>query len=55
MARASCGTGFRGPDHVVRAFAGPREGGHPVLLIATLNNMFIDRGKSLASVRPGAS
>jgi hypothetical protein len=43
---------FQGPDHEVRAFAGPREGRHPVLLIATLNNMFIDRGKSLATVRP---
>ena len=43
---------FQGPDHEVRAFAGPREGQHPVLLIATLNNMFIDRGKSLASMRP---
>ena len=42
---------FQGPDHEVRAFAGPREGQHPVLLIATLNNMFIDRGRSLASVR----
>jgi hypothetical protein len=43
---------FQGPDHEVRAFAGAREGRHPHLLIATLNNMFIDRGKSLASVRP---
>jgi len=43
---------FQGPDHGVRAFAGTREGQHPHLLIATLNNMFIDRGKSLASVRP---
>ena len=42
---------FQGPDHEVRAFAGPREGQHPVLLIATLNNMFMDRGRSLASVR----
>ena len=42
---------FQGPDHEVRAFAGPREGQHPVLLVATLNNMFIDRGRSLASVR----
>ena len=41
---------FQGPDHDVRAFAGPREGQHPALLIATLNNMFIDRGKSLAQV-----
>jgi hypothetical protein len=43
---------FQGPDHEVRGFAGAREGSHPHLLIATLNNMFIDRGKSLASVRP---
>ncbi len=42
---------FQGPDHEVRAFAGPREGQHPVLLVATLNNMFIDRGRSLANVR----
>ena len=43
---------FQGPDHEVRRFAGTLEGRHPQLLIATLNNMFIDRGKSLASVRP---
>lgn len=43
---------FQGPDHEVRAFAGTREGQHPFLLIATLNNMFIDRGRSLANVRP---
>ena len=43
---------FQGPDHEIRAFAGTRTGGHPQLLIATLNNMFIDRGRSLAYVRP---
>ncbi|HET7221225.1 MAG TPA: hypothetical protein VFJ02_24385, partial [Vicinamibacterales bacterium] len=43
---------FQGPDHEIRAFAGPRIGNHPQLLIATLNNMFIDRGRSLAYVRP---
>jgi hypothetical protein len=43
---------FQGPDHEVRPFAGPREGQHPQLLVATLNNMFIDRGKSIANVRP---
>jgi len=43
---------FQGPDHEIRAFAGPREGQHPHLLIATLNNMFVDRGRSLANVRP---
>jgi hypothetical protein len=42
---------FQGPDHEIRAFAGAREGHHPYLLIATLNNMFIDRGRSLATVR----
>jgi hypothetical protein len=42
---------FQGPDHEIRAFAGAREGQHPHLLIATLNNMFIDRGRSLATVR----
>ncbi len=43
---------FQGPDHEVRAFGGSRTGNHPYLLIATLNNMFIDRGRSLALVRP---
>jgi hypothetical protein len=43
---------FQGPDHEIRGFAGTREGAHPALLLATLNNMFIDRGRSLASVRP---
>ena len=43
---------FQGPDHEVRAFAGVRDGQHPQLLIATLNNMFIDRGRSVANVRP---
>lgn len=42
---------FQGPDHEIRPFAGSREGQHPDLLIATLNNMFIDRGRSLARVR----
>jgi hypothetical protein len=42
---------FQGPDHVTRAFAGRRQGEAPVLLVATLNNMVIDRGRSLAAVR----
>ena len=42
---------FQGPDHEVRPFAGVREGQHPHLLVATLNNMFIDRGRSVANVR----
>ena len=42
---------FQGPDHVTRAFGGRRQGEAPVLLVATLNNMVIDRGRSLAAVR----
>jgi hypothetical protein len=42
---------FQGPDHEVRAFAGVRDGQHPYLLVATLNNMFLDRGRSLVSLR----
>jgi hypothetical protein len=43
---------FQGPDHEIRAFSGTRDGHHPALLLATLNNMFIDRGRSLVCVRP---
>jgi hypothetical protein len=42
---------FQGPEHEERAFAGVREGQHPFLLVATLNNMFLDRGRSVANVR----
>jgi len=42
---------FQGPDHVIRAFTGRRQGEAPVLLVATMNNMVIDRGRSLAAVR----
>jgi hypothetical protein len=43
---------FQGPDHLTREFRGRRQGHAPVLLVATLNNMVLDRGRSLASVRP---
>jgi len=43
---------FQGPDHEVRAFKGRRVGAAPVLLVATMNNMVIDRGRGLAAVRP---
>ena len=43
---------FQGPDHVTRSFLGRRQGEAPVLLVATLNNMVIDRGRSLAAIRP---
>jgi hypothetical protein len=42
---------FQGPDHATRAFTGRRQGEAPVLLVATLNNMVLDRGRSLAAVR----
>ncbi len=41
---------FQGTDHDLRAFKGRRVGAHPVLLVATLNNVFLDRGKSGALV-----
>ena len=43
---------FQGPDHEIRPFKGRRQGGHPVLLVATLNNVFLDRGRSGALVSP---
>ena len=43
---------FQGPDHATRAFSGRRRGEAPVLLVATLNNLVIDRGRGLAAVRP---
>jgi hypothetical protein len=43
---------FQGPDHEMRSFGGMREGQHPYLLVATLNNMVIDRGRSLVAIRP---
>lgn len=43
---------IQAPDHKVLPFNGAREGSHPYLLVATLNNMVIDRGLSVAAVRP---
>jgi hypothetical protein len=39
-------------DHVVRPFVGARLGGHPVLYVATRNNMFDDRGKRTVRLAP---
>lgn len=39
-------------DHVVRPFAGERLGVHPVLHVATRNNMFDDRGKRTVRLAP---
>jgi hypothetical protein len=43
---------FQGPDHKMLPFHGRREGQHPYLLVSTLNNMFLDRGMSLVTIRP---
>jgi hypothetical protein len=43
---------FQGPEHKVLEFRGRRIGRHPYLLVATLNNMFLDRGRSAVDVRP---
>jgi hypothetical protein len=43
---------IQAPDHKILPFAGAREGRHPYLLVATLNNMVMDRGLSVAAVRP---
>jgi hypothetical protein len=43
---------IQAPDHEMRTFQGTREGLHPTLLVATLNNMVLDRGRSLVTVRP---
>ncbi|HTG98942.1 MAG TPA: hypothetical protein VL882_01665 [Vicinamibacterales bacterium] len=37
---------YQAPDHHVLAYAGPRQADHPSLLDATLNNVFLDRGRS---------
>ncbi len=39
-------------DHVVRPFVGERLGRHPVLYVATRNNMFADRGKRTVRLAP---
>jgi hypothetical protein len=43
---------YQGLDHEVRPFRGRRRGAHPVLLVATLNNVFLDRGRGAVVVSP---
>jgi hypothetical protein len=43
---------IQAPDHKILPFGGAREGDHPYLLVGTLNNMVMDRGLSVAAVRP---
>jgi hypothetical protein len=40
------GSRFQAPEHHVLAYAGSRQADHPSLLDATLNNVFLDRGRS---------
>jgi len=41
---------YQAPDHHVLAYAGSRQADHPSLLDATLNNVFLDRGRSSVRV-----
>ena len=41
---------YQGPDHRVISYAGARQGQHPSLVDATLNNVFLDRGRTAARV-----
>lgn len=43
---------FQGPDHDLLRFKGKRMGAHPLLLVASLNNIFLDRGRGAALVAP---
>jgi hypothetical protein len=43
---------FQGPDHKTMTFDGTRIGAHPVLRVATKNNMFLDRGAAGTMIRP---
>jgi hypothetical protein len=40
------GSRFQAPDHHVLEYKGSRQADHPSLLDATLNNVFLDRGRS---------
>jgi hypothetical protein len=41
---------YQAPDHHVLEYAGTRQGDHPLLIDATLNNVFLDRGRSAVRV-----
>jgi len=43
---------FQGPDHKMTAFAGRREARHPLLWVATDNNMVSDRGETTIRYAP---
>lgn len=41
---------FQAPDHHVLEYAGTRQNDHPILVDATLNNVFLDRGRTAVRV-----
>jgi hypothetical protein len=43
---------FQGPEHKITPFNGTRIGAHPVLTVATRNNMFLDGGAAGVIIRP---
>jgi hypothetical protein len=43
---------FQGPEHKIITFNGHRIGQHPVLMVATRNNMFVDREAAGVMIRP---
>ena len=44
------GSRYQAPDHKVIEYAGTRQDGHPSLVDATLNNVFLDRGRTAVRV-----
>jgi hypothetical protein len=44
--------GFEGAGHQIQSFAGKREDRHPLLWVATLNNMISDAGTTATRFRP---
>jgi hypothetical protein len=43
---------FQGPEHKITPFNGTRIGAHPVLTVATRNNMFLESGAAGVTIRP---
>jgi hypothetical protein len=41
---------YQAPDHHVIEYAGPRQSEHPMLVDATLNNVFLDRGRTAVRI-----
>lgn len=49
---AILGEDMQGPDHEILPFKGSREGTHPLLWVATHNNMVLDRGTTAVRYAP---